>query len=48
MKIVTRATTIRNLKKYIGYDLRALALQHGITTKPASKIKAGKGLFWKD
>jgi len=50
MKIVTRTTAINNLKKYIGQDLRALALKHGITTytKRANKIRAGKGLFWND
>ncbi len=45
MKIVTRATAIKNLKKYIGQDLRALALQHGITTYETGKQNKGwKGL----
>lgn len=45
MKIVTRATAIKNLKKYIGQDLRALALKHGITTYETGKQNKGwKGL----
>lgn len=45
MKIVTRATAIKNLKKYIGQDLRALALQYGITTYETGKQNKGwKGL----
>lgn len=45
MKIVTRATAIKNLKKYIGQDLRALALQHSITTYETGKQNKGwKGL----
>jgi DNA mismatch repair protein MutH len=45
MKIVTRATAIKNLKKYIGQDLRVLALQHGITTYETGKQNKGwKGL----
>ena len=45
MKIVTRTTAINNLKKYIGQDLRALALKHGITTYETGKQNKGwKGL----
>lgn len=45
MKIVTRATAMKNLKKYIGQDLRALALKHGITTYETGKQNKGwKGL----
>ena len=45
MKIVTRATAIKNLKKYIGQDLRAMALKHGITTYETGKQNKGwKGL----
>jgi DNA mismatch repair protein MutH len=45
MKTVSRATAIKNLKKYIGQDLRALALQHGITTYETGKQNKGwKGL----
>ena len=45
MKIVTRATAIKNLKKYIGQDLRVLALKHGITTYETGKQNKGwKGL----
>lgn len=45
MKIVTRATAIKNLKKYIGQDLRELALKHGITTYETGKQNKGwKGL----
>ena len=45
MKIVTRTVAINNLKKYIGKDLRALALQHGITTYETGKQNKGwKGL----
>lgn len=45
MKIITRATTIKNLKKYIGQDLRALALEYGITTYETGKQNKGwKGL----
>src|ERR1700722_2717689 len=45
MKIITRAVTIKNLKKYIGQDLRTLALQHGITTYETGKQNKGwKGL----
>lgn len=45
MKIVTRTTAIRNLKKYIGQDLRALALKHGVTTYETGRQNKGwKGL----
>jgi len=45
MKIVTRATAIKNLKKYIGQDLRVLALKYGITTFETGKQNKGwKGL----
>jgi DNA mismatch repair protein MutH len=45
MKIITRAVAIKNLKKYIGQDLRALALEHGITTYETGKQNKGwKGL----
>jgi len=45
MKIVTRATAIKNLKKYVGQDLRTLALQYGITTYETGKQNKGwKGL----
>lgn len=45
MKIITRSVAIKNLKKYIGKDLRALALQHRITTYEKGKQNKGwKGL----
>lgn len=45
MKIITRATAIKNLKRYIGQDLRKLALEHGITTYETGKQNKGwKGL----
>lgn len=45
MKIITRTTAIRNLKKYIGQDLRKLALHHRITTYETGKQNKGwKGL----
>jgi len=45
MKIITRAIAIENLRKYIGQDLRALALKHGITTFETGKQNKGwKGL----
>ena len=45
MKIITRAVAIENLKKYIGQDLRKLALEHGITTYETGKQNKGwKGL----
>src|SRR3989339_717201 len=46
MKIVTRANAIKNLKKYIGKNLRKLALQHGVTTFETGKQNKGwKGLI---
>jgi len=46
MKIITRATAIKNLKKYIGKDLRSLALEYGITTYETGKQNKGwKGLI---
>lgn len=45
MKIVTRATAIKNLKKHIGEDLRDKALEFGITTFETGKQNKGwKGL----
>lgn len=45
MKIVTRAIAIKNLKKYIGKDLRKLALKYQITTYETGKQNKGwKGL----
>jgi len=45
MKIVTRATTIKNLNKYIGSDLRRLATEQNITTFETGKQNKGwKGL----
>ena len=45
MKIVTRATAIKNLKKYVGQDLRKLAKDFGITTYETGKQNKGwKGL----
>ena len=45
MKIVTRTTAIKNLKKYVGEDLRKLALEHSITTYEKGKQNKGwKGL----
>jgi DNA mismatch repair protein MutH len=45
MKIITRAVAIKNLKKYIGQDLRKLALEHDITTYETGKQNKGwKGL----
>ena len=45
MKIITRATAIKNLKKHIGQDLRKLALKYGITTYETGKQNKGwKGL----
>ena len=45
MKIITRAIAIKNLKKYVGQDLRKLALDHGITTYETGKQNKGwKGL----
>ncbi|MDR2395009.1 MAG: DNA mismatch repair protein MutH [Endomicrobium sp.] len=45
MKIITRANAIINLKKYIGQDLRSLALKYKITTFETGKQNKGwKGL----
>jgi hypothetical protein len=45
MKIITRATAVKNLKKYIGQDLRKLALKYGITSYETGKQNKGwKGL----
>ena len=45
MKIITRTTAIKNLKKYLGQDLRKLALEYGITTYETGKQNKGwKGL----
>lgn len=45
MKIVTRATAIKNLKKYIGKDLAELAPQFGINPfKNGKQNKGWKGL----
>ena len=45
MKIITRATAVKNLKKHIGQDLRELAKEHGITTYETGKQNKGwKGL----
>ncbi|MES2315320.1 MAG: MutH/Sau3AI family endonuclease [Patescibacteria group bacterium] len=45
MKIITRTIAIKNLKKYIGKDLRKLALANGITTYETGKQNKGwKGL----
>lgn len=45
MKIITRTVAIQNLKKYIGQDLRKLALDFGITTFETGKQNKGwKGL----
>lgn len=41
MKIVTRAVAMQNLKKYIGKDLRRLALEYGITTYETGKQNKG-------
>lgn len=46
MKIVTRQVAIDNLKKYIGQDLRQLALEYGVTTYETGKQNKGwKGLI---
>jgi len=46
MKIITRTTAIKNLKKYIGKDLRKLALDYKITTYETGKQNKGwKGLI---
>lgn len=45
MKIVTRATAVKNLKKYIGKNLMKLAKQFGITTYETGRQNKGwKGL----
>lgn len=45
MKIITRTVAIKNLKKYLGQDLRKLALKHGVTTYETGKQNKGwKGL----
>jgi len=45
MKIITRTNAIKNLKKYIGQDLRKLALKYEITTYETGKQNKGwKGL----
>lgn len=46
MKIITRAVAMSNLKKYIGQDLRKLALEFEITTYETGKQNKGwKGLI---
>ncbi len=45
MNIVTRDQVVKNLNKYLGQDLRQLALQYGITTYEIGKQNKGwKGL----
>ena len=45
MKIITRTTAIKNLRKYVGQDLRELAKKHNITTYETGKQNKGwKGL----
>ena len=45
MKIITRTNAIKNLKKYVGQDLRKLALKYKITTYETGKQNKGwKGL----
>ncbi len=45
MKIITRTIAIKNLKKYLGQDLRMLAKKFGITTYETGKQNKGwKGL----
>lgn len=41
MKLVTRAIAVQNLKRYIGQDLRSLALKMGITTYETGKQNKG-------
>ena len=41
MKIVTRATAIKNLKKYINQDLFELAEKLGVTTYKDGKQNKG-------
>jgi len=46
MKIVTRATAIKNLKKYVGKDLMKLSVDFGITTYETGRQNKGwKGLI---
>src|SRR3990167_5638972 len=46
MKMITRTVAVQNLKKYIGQDLRAIALKKGITTYETGKQNKGwKGLI---
>lgn len=46
MKIITRTVAIKNLKKYIGKDLRNLAKEYKITTYETGKQNKGwKGLI---
>lgn len=46
MKIITRAVAIKNLNKYLGLDLRELALKNGVTTYETGKQNKGwKGLI---
>ena len=45
MKIITRATAIKNLRRHIGVDLKAIALKYKITTYETGKQNKGwKGL----
>ena len=45
MKVVTRTTAIKNMKKYIGQDLAELAEKFGVTTyKNGKQNKGWKGL----
>ncbi len=45
MEIITREMAVRNLKQYIGKDLRQLATQNGITTYETGRQNKGwKGL----
>jgi len=45
MRIITRANAVINLRKYIGQDLRILALKHKITIFETGKQNNGwKGL----
>jgi len=41
MKIITRTNAIKNLKKYLGQDLRNLALGYGITTYETGRQNKG-------
>jgi hypothetical protein len=41
MKIITRANAIINLRKYVGQNLRDLALKHKITTFETGKQNKG-------